>query len=105
MTRKVQRGHAREQNKRTHQDQGASLDVAEAYSQPRLTKVAGYKAGFAIDLRTGWDLSKPEVQRDALKLLEEQKPWLLMVSPPCKWFSTLQVGTLRTWDSNSFEQA
>ena len=102
MTRKVQRDHAREQNNGCPP---TSPDVAEAYSQPRLTKVAGYKSGFAIDFRTGWDLSKPEVEQEESKLLEEQKPWLLMVSPSCTWFSTLQGWNFTKMEIGSSEQA
>ena len=78
---------------------GTKTDVAEAYSPARMTKVAerlGYKPGFALDLTNldengiVWDLSLKERQEKALELLETMAPWLLIVSPPCTMFSTLQ---------------
>ena len=36
-----------------------------------------------------WDLSDKKMQDAATKLQDDQKPWLLVVSPPCTWFSTL----------------
>ena len=76
----------------------AKVDVAEAYSPPRMAAMAaklGYTDGFSLDL-TGcnskgvpWDLSRPEMQEEALEIQEEQKPWMLVTSPPCTWFCTL----------------
>ena len=77
---------------------GTGVDVAEAFSPPRMSAMAeklGYKPGFSLDLtRTNsegraWDLSDQVMQEAALKLLDEQKPHVLVVSPPCTWFSTL----------------
>ncbi len=93
-TRKLQR-----QLRRKVAAQKTAVDVAEAYSPPRLTDMAeklGYKKGFALDLTEkdeggrAWDLSVKEIQDDAIRRLDEEAPWLLMVSPPCTMFSTLQ---------------
>ena len=74
------------------------VDVAEAFSPPRMAAMAtrlGYKSGFSLDL-TGqdeegrtWDLSDKVMQDAALDLLDKHQPHLLVVSPPCTWFSTL----------------
>ena len=95
-TRKIERNIKRQE---ARGKTGTGADVAEAYSQPRMTSVAeklGYKKGFAMDLLTNddegrpWDLSKEDVQKRAMDKLEKEMPWLLVVSPPCTWFSTLQ---------------
>ena len=68
-------------------------DVTEVYSPPRVTKRAsrhGLLPGGALDLSTGWDLSKPEGQRKALELIAKTKPALLILSPPCTTFSALR---------------
>ena len=94
--RKVQR-----RLRRAGQLQGEpACDVAEAYSRPRMTDMAkklGYSEGFALDLRTSaedgepWDLSQKHIQQKALELQAKMAPYLLIVSPPCTWFSTLQA--------------
>ena len=74
-------------------------DVSEVYSPPRVTEVAeatGLRAGWALDLTVNkddgepWDLSKPENQVAALKMQEEEAPLLLIASPMCAAFSSLQ---------------
>ena len=75
-------------------------DVAEIYNPERFTSRAnefGLKAGFAIDLEIQknakgehWDLSRESDQRTLFKLQDEQKPALLIGSPPCDGFSPLQ---------------
>ena len=80
-------------------------DVSEVYSQPRVTQAAAefdkdgmkLKPGWSLDLTradpaTGkaWDLSRPEVQARAMKLLITTKPLFLIGSPPCTAFSPLQ---------------
>lgn len=60
---------------------------------PRVTKRAsrhGLLAGGALDLTTGWDLSKLDVQRKALELTAKTKPALLILSSPCATFSALR---------------
>ena len=74
-------------------------DVSEVYSSPRVIGVAeaiGLRAGWALDLTVNkendepWDLSKLENQVAALKLQEEEAPLLLIASPMCVAFSSLQ---------------
>ena len=68
-------------------------DVSEVYSPPRVTIVAaktGLNPGSAMDLRTGYDFSKKEDQERARQQIRKEKPRLLVGSPECKMFSTLQ---------------
>ena len=69
------------------------VDVSEIYSPPRVTVMAaktGLNAGSAMDLRTGYDFSKKEDQERARQQIRKEKPRLLVGSPECKMFSTLQ---------------
>ena len=75
------------------------VDVAEAYSPPRVTEHAkkyGLVAGEAMDLTTGWDFSKECNRQRAREYLETQKPRLLIGSPMCTMFSQLQK--LTAWN-------
>ena len=80
-------------------------DVSEVYSQPRVAQEAALKTfggtilrpGWSLDLTmddplTGqpWDLGKREVRARVRKLVAESKPFMLIGSPPCTMFSTLQ---------------
>ena len=88
--------------RRSHQDEPrteTNVDVAEAYSRPRMTAMAeklGMRAGAAIDLRTvdedgnAWDLADKNMQEKALRKIDEEKPWILTLSPPCTDFCSLQ---------------
>ena len=77
-----------------------------------MSKVArqlGYSEGFALDLMTNdeegrpWNLADKECQERALKLQEETKPWMLIASPPCTMFSTLQNISIAKRDANEVE--
>ena len=48
------------------------------------------KQGTSMDLRNGWDFSRPEDREMARQMLKESKPTLLIGSPECRMFSTLQ---------------
>jgi len=50
----------------------------------------GLQAGDAMDLTTGWDFTKEEDRAKAEKCLDDQKPLVLIGSPPCVAFSQLQ---------------
>ena len=68
-------------------------DISEIYSPPRVTIVAaktGLSPGSAMDLRTGYDFSKKEDQERARQQIRKGKSRLLVGSPECKMFSTLQ---------------
>ena len=95
-TRKLMR-RFRKTSKHANKDaEQETVDVAEAYSPPRMATMAaalGFNPGFSMDLTTAnnegkpWDLSDKKMQDAAIKQQDEQKPWLLVVSPPCTWFS------------------
>lgn len=79
---------------------GASYpDVAEVFSPPRCTALAPsfyLTPGFAIDVLenkpgsdSNWDLLKKEDRALALEMLKQDKPFLLVGSPPCASFSAL----------------
>lgn len=68
-------------------------DVAELFSPPRLCARAarfGLVPGFSHDLRTQMDLSTFEGRAQSWSELCSTKPKVLVASPPCTWFSTLQ---------------
>ena len=70
-----------------------SVDIAEMYSPPRVTREAakfGMKVGEAMDLTTGWDFTKDEHKNMALKYIEDHTPKLIIGSPMCTIFSQLQ---------------
>ena len=79
----------------------SQADVAEAYSPPRLVKMAnklGFKGKWSLDLTMvdpddgqPWDLSLGAKRKKAKDMLERDKPMLLVVSPMCGAFSILQV--------------
>ena len=69
------------------------VDIAEIYSPPRVTTVAlkfGMKTGLAMDLTTGWDFTRQEHREAAKEYRRRVKPRLLIGSPMCTMFSTLQ---------------
>ena len=70
-----------------------SVDVAEMYSPPRVTamgKEMGLKVGEAMDLTTGWDFTLERHRRAAWEYIRRVKPRLIIGSPMCRMFSSLQ---------------
>ena len=70
-----------------------SIDIAEVYSPPRVAAEAakrGLTAGESMDLTTGWDFRLQEHRAQARKYVKENEPKLLIGSPMCTMFSTLQ---------------
>ena len=70
-----------------------ALDITEAYSPPRVTKEArkfGLEVGEAMDLTTGWDFRLKADRDRAEAYLDKHKPLLVIGSPECKMFSSLQ---------------
>ena len=75
-------------------------DVAEIYNPERFVSRAnafGLRPGFAIDLSLAkndkgeyWDLSTEQDQKALRRLLRDEKPLVLIGSPPCGPFSPLQ---------------
>ena len=105
-TRKVMR-RAAHKAVRDGSGLASTTDIAEAYSPPRMTAMAkklGYRGGLAMDITTvdnegrPWDLSKPEVQHRAMEQLSATRPEVLVVSPPCTWFSSLQAWNITKMD-------
>jgi hypothetical protein len=69
-------------------------DVTELVSPIRVAQVCGkyrLRAGSSFDLRTGWDLSQPSVQRKVIEAIDNEDPELLICSPPCTMFSRLNA--------------
>eukprot|EP00973_Karenia_brevis_P000364 52380-Karenia_brevis.AAC.1 len=86
------------QSDHTHKST-ASGGVAEIYSQPRVTEYAeefGLRKGWALDLHTcdidgrEWDFNHLEMRQRAIQKIDEDKPMLVVLSPMCAPFSTLQ---------------
>ena len=77
------------------------IGVREVYSPPRVTARAeqlGIQAGFALDLTVPdsddgnpWDFSVRSKREKCKRMVQEQKPYLLIGSPPCTPFSQLQA--------------
>ena len=71
----------------------SGVDVAELYNPCRFSEVAGMfdlVPGAAFDLRTGWGLSTAAGRQACWRKLHEELPELIIGSPPCDAFSTLQ---------------
>ena len=69
------------------------MDIAEIFSPPRFTTMAenyGLKPGFAVDLETGWDLTKKTDVFTLKHKVQLDDPMLLTGSPCCDQFSALQ---------------
>ena len=85
--------------RRTLKQNGWNTDVAEAYSPPRVTKVASdmkLRPAWAFDLTEidpedglPWDLSDPVKQARAKKKQQEDSPMMLVTCPMCGPFSSL----------------
>ena len=61
-----------------------------------MAEKSGLRPGFSLDLTvddpddgTPWNFSNAEKRAKAVRLQEEQKPFLLIGSPPCTAFTTL----------------
>ena len=75
--------------------------IVELYSPPRVVEAArarGLRASLSIDLVTGYDLRLAADKDRVREEIRKRKPRLLVTSPPCTKFSTMQH--LRTnWDN------
>ncbi len=95
-------------------------DVAEIYSQPRIAQEAALREydgvklipGWSLDLTTedpktgeAWDLSKKEVQKRVKKLIKDTEPFVVIGSPPCTMFSTLQELSRSRRNAKKYEKA
>ena len=78
----------------------SAYDVAEIFSPPRTTRRAiqrGLRGGWSLDIAeadkiTGqkWDLTKEGDIKKAWGLFYRSRPKLLIASPPCTLFSSMQ---------------
>ncbi len=75
------------------------VDVMEIFSVPRVTttaKAAGLRAGVALDIEVlnengeKWDLTRKRMQDEAMNIIDETMPNLVVGSPPCSMFSQIQ---------------
>ena len=69
------------------------VDITQVYSPKRVNEVAEkfrLKPGSSLDLQNGWDFNRKADQRRACKKVMEEEPELIIGSPPCTMFSTLQ---------------
>ena len=67
-------------------------DLMEIYSPERMAvwaKKLGLRAELSIDLLTGWNLLDAEVRLKVVREISVRRPKVLMMSPPCTWFSGL----------------
>lgn len=81
------------------------MDVVEAYSPPRIAAMAqkmGVRSGWSFGFTTcdkhgrPWDFNYKQMRNDAVRLLLEDKPRLLIGSPMCGPFSTMnQINYVR----------
>ena len=74
------------------------MELAEVYSPPRVTEMArktGLKAGWSLDITTcdndgePWDFNKVEMRNRAVRKILADEPLLLIGSPMCTAFSTM----------------
>ena len=71
----------------------STVDVAELFNAAVFTpEASSFKLtpGTSYDLREGYNLGDPEVQKHVWADLKQQKPRLVIGSPPCSAFSSLQ---------------
>jgi hypothetical protein len=67
-------------------------DLIEIYSPERMVveaKKLGLRAELSIDLLTGWNILDSEVRHRVVMEVSSRRPKVLMMSPPCTWFSGL----------------
>ena len=70
------------------------VDITEVYSPARVTQTClkvGLAPGSAMDFRTGWNFDMAVDRRRAFERIKKEEPMLLIGSPPCTMFSTLQL--------------
>ena len=70
----------------------------EVYSPPRVIpfpRRAWFSRGLSADLITGWNFIKAGTRIALVIEVKVRRPQVLIVSPPCTWFSSLQ--SLNWW--------
>ena len=76
-----------------------NVDITEVYSPKRINAACqrfGLVPGDSMDILTGFDFDKAEGRRKAFTRIQESKPYLLVGSPPCTFFSALARWNLMT---------
>ena len=87
----------RKQRRMLEKEMKKRVGVSEVYSPPRVAAEAqkqGFRKGTSFDLITGWDLQDGAQRKSMWKRLKEENPWLIVLSPPCTAFSSLQEWNL-----------
>ena len=77
-------------------------DLMELFSIPRLVPVCqarGMLAEVSLDLETGWDCNVASMRALAFKAIDNRKPRVVMLSPPCTMYSPLQ----RMWNEGRMD--
>ena len=67
-------------------------DVMEVFSPPRIlehTVALGLRGDLSADLATGWDLSLEHHRANLLTEIVRRRPKIVILEPPCTWFSQL----------------
>ena len=85
---------------RTSVNHHFGVDVMEIFSPPRVTKEAElqnraghqptWRVGLALDLTTGYDFTCPRTRHRILRMLDQWRPCLVILSPPCTSFTPLR---------------
>lgn len=75
-------------------DYGGGVFLSEVFTNTqRVMKEAGkrgHRVGTPISLETGFDLRRPLDQKAALKIVDKEEPYCLVIAFPCGPFSPLQ---------------
>ena len=69
------------------------IDITEVFSPLRVVtqgEKLGLRSGSSMDLLTGWNFELKADRERAIRKIEEEEPMLVIGSPPCTYFSTLQ---------------
>ena len=69
------------------------VHITEVFSSPRVVMQGmeiGLKAGSSMDLLTGWKFELKADRDKAITQIYEEKPMLVVGSPPCTYVSVLQ---------------
>jgi hypothetical protein len=83
-------------------------DLVEIYSPARMVveaKKRGLRANLSMDLFTGWDFLDADTRVQAMQQIKAKRPKVLMMSPPCTWFSGLMNLTWGNFSPVVREQA
>ena len=94
-------------------------DISEIFSQPRVAQEAAVRRYGGLDLKPGWsldltredpmtgepwDLGKHAVRERVRKLVRDTKPFMVIGSPPCTMFCSLQNLNKNKRNEQEFEK-